>query len=395
VHHVCATVRQEAARHRDDTTLAKAYAAFVRRIESAAGRDGVLAQAKALPTFSTRKRGVRFDADPWSLNTESGEVDLRTGELGPHRRESYNTKILQTGYDPNAKCPNFERFLTQIFDGDTDLIDYALWAMGYTATGTTDHDCFFVLHGEGSNGKSTLTRVLLEVLGPYAQQLDPEAVLTQRFARHSCELAQLDGARLALAQETGDGRKLNLPLIKGLTGGDKLRARHLYRESFEFAPKIKLWLSTNARPQIDDDSHGAWRRVRLLPFNRRFEGVDCDPGLEQKLLTERAGVLALLVRQAVRVHQQGEPTLPEAVRAAVADYRAECDDVVEFLEEHTVRNADIQVLKGALHKAYSAAGGTRSQREFSRRLLSMGFREGRKPHDGRATWLGLGLRGES
>ena len=372
-----------------DPDIAKAYFQHAKSIERAEGIRSILSIAKSLDGIDADH--IEFDSDPWSLNCENGTIDLKTGELRPHRREDYITKIVPVEYDLAATCPRWKRFLHEIYEGDADLIPYVEWLVGYSITGLTTHDLFGIFHGTGANGKTTLLSTTQRIFGDgYSQQLDPEDLLQQKYGRHSTGIAQLRGARLVISQETGESRRLNEPLIKGLTGGDKVRARLICQDSFEFFPTLKLILCTNHKPIIRDTSAGLWRRVRLIPFNRSFTGDDRDPNLRENLWAERRGILTWAVRAASRTAV--EPTLPDKVKVATEGYRVEQDILVAFLSECCELTPHGTVEKGVLYRRYDAwtGGKCESQRAFGDRIRARGFDEYRG-HGGSRQWLGISL----
>ena len=108
-----------------------------------------------------------FDSDPWLLNVENGTIDLRNGELREHRREDYITKLAPVPYLPvcESECPEWEKFLYQVFEGNDEMIRFVQRAAGYSLSGLTKERCCFFLHGKGRNGKTTLVSTLQKTLG--------------------------------------------------------------------------------------------------------------------------------------------------------------------------------------------------------------------------------------
>jgi len=352
---------------------AKAYYQHARDCERAAGVANILQHARALEGIDADS--IEFDQDHWALNCANGTLDIRTGELRPHKREDYLTALCPTPYDPNATAPRWDRFLDEVFDDDADLKDYLQWAAGLSLSGCTEHDVFFIAHGNGANGKSTLLNTLLHVLGgEYGQQLDSETLLQQRHTRHSTELAMLRGVRLAVAIETAQGRRLNEPLIKALCGGDRMRARYMFHDSFEFAPSCKLFIGTNHAPNVRDDSAALWRRVRLIPFTRQFLGTDADPNVEGNLRNEAPGILAWAVRGIVERYER-EPEVPQAVKAATQAYRAEQDVISTFVNDECETGPMHSVSIKRLYAAYVCftGGHCETKRAFCDRIRAMGF----------------------
>ena len=345
-----------------------------------------------------------FDADPWMLNVRTGTIDLRTGELRPHRRENLITKLAPVEYDPAAECPRFDRFLGQIFQENADLIDFVQRACGYALTADVSHQVLFFLHGEGANGKSTLVDVLLHVLGEYASPAAPDLLLSRRGERHPTEIADLFGKRMVSCVEAGQGRGFNEAVVKWITGGDRLKARLMRMDFFEFAPTHKVFLCANHKPRVAETAHAFWRRIRLIPFDVVFKdrppGATGEPGpgekdprLPEKLRAEAPGILRWMVEGCIRMQQVGlEP--PEDVRRATDAYRQGEDIVGTFLEERCVVEADARCGKTELYKAYTAwaaDAGERAirMRDFRAYLLEHGFEEGRAKS--RRFWSGIAL----
>jgi len=373
------------------------YKAVLRHAQDASKSRGVTAAlqlGRVLPDLDGDH--LPWDEKPWILNCPNGALNLRVGTLHPHLREDYLTQLCPTSYVPGAACSRWHQFLQEVFLDDAAVIDYVQWVLGYALTGCTDYDAFFILHGSGSNGKSTFIRTLKHVLGrDYSHEFDSEELLQQRHARHSTERAALMGKRFVSTSETAEGRRLNEQLVKHLTGGDAMRARFMHRDSFEFTPALKLFLATNHLPVIRDDSTGMWRRVRLLPFEAIFEGAAKDPDLEDKLAAEAEGILAWCVAGAQRV-VMGEPDLPERVRLARDEYQSEQDTLQQFIDSECTIIPEIRCGKTQLYNAFKAWNGGRaeSQKKFTQQLQKRGFQESRG-HGGHKTWVGIGLNAGS
>jgi putative DNA primase/helicase len=294
----------------------------------------------------------QMDADPWLFNCPNGTVDLRTGALREHRREDYITKLCPTRYDPDARCPAWCRFLEAVFPtdegvADDELITFMQRLLGRCLTGDVSEQFLPIFWGSGANGKSTLVNTVLGTLGgDYAMKANADLLMTSRGERHPTEVAQLFGMRLVVASETSEGRKLNEALVKDLTGGEPLRARRMREDFWEFPPTHKVILLTNHKPRIVGTDEAIWRRLRLVPFTATFWDP-ADPGknaaelpadqkqdkqLGAKLAAEREGILAWLVRGCMDWQRDGM-TLPDKVRAATRDYRAEEDTLARWIAE--------------------------------------------------------------
>lgn len=182
-----------------------------------------------------------FDQNKWVINTPSGILDLKNGQLLPHSPKAMLSKITAAEYSDKADCPIWQQFLQDIFDDDVELVRYIQKAVGYSLSGSTQEQCLFILLGNGRNGKSTFLDVLSDIFGDYAVNIQPETIMVKKTtSTANSDIARLKSARLVTTVEPNDGVRLNEGLIKQLTGGDKVTARHLYGHEFEFKPEFKI-----------------------------------------------------------------------------------------------------------------------------------------------------------
>lgn len=290
-----------------------------------------------------------WDEHPMLLGTPNGVVDLAAATQQPGRPEDGITLVSRVAYDEHATCPRWERFITEIFGGDTDLVRWVHKAIGYSLTGDTREHVVFLCHGKGSNGKSTFADVLQDVLGDYSVSLNYKT-FTANSAQY--DLATLPGKRLAVLSEVPEANyKLESSIIKSLTGSDVIRARQIYKESTEFVPVAKFWMLVNHLPTITDDSHGMWRRVKLIPFLQTFA---VDKTLMGVLKQEASGILAWCIRGAALWHQEGLSKEPACVIAATERYREDQDVLADFLASECVIDATASVKADKLYERYRA-----------------------------------------
>ena len=346
-----------------------------------------------------------MDGDPWLFNCPNGTIDLCSGELKRHCREDMITKLSPVDYDPDATCPTWERFLDEIFAGDEEVIRFVQAACGYTMTGDTREQVFFILHGSGSNGKSTFVNVLRDLFGNYGRKTSTDAILEKQAGSPSNDVARLRGARFVSAVETSAGKRLAEALVKELTGQDLITARFLYQEYFEFVPVFKLWLACNHVPVIHGQEKGMWRRIRLIPFSVEFHDADSPEGpykdnrLPDKLKAEYPGILAWIVRGCLEWQTNGLPAAV-AVKAATSKLQQDMDILGGFLSECCIFESRARVSAKDLYEAYcdwAEQAGERplSQRWFGLRLGERGNCENYKGGRGYRWWRGVGLLEQS
>jgi putative DNA primase/helicase len=326
-----------------------------------------------------------FDRNPWLFNVANGTLDLRTGELKPHDRESLLTKIAPVRYDADAAAPAWEDFLLATFAGQTELIRFVQRAVGYSLSASCREQVMFLLHGTGSNGKSTFLQALQSVWGDYAKTAKADTLLVKpRDNGQTNDIAELSGARLLITSESEEGTRLNESLIKQMTGGDRIRVRELYRPFFELTPTWKVWFATNHKPVVRGSDYAIWRRLLLIPFTQRFvkdpakaqDGdLIADLELPEKLAQEAPGILAWAVAGALAWQEEGLNP-PADVIAATAEYQNEQDVIGQFITEECVAGYQIENTQvSIIYNAYCEWARKAGEKEQSKRWLSQRLTE--------------------
>ena len=299
-----------------------------------------------------------FDRDPYLLNCLNGTLDLKRYQLRPHNAEDYISKLANVSYDPAARCPRWEQFMYEVTDGDKDLAEYIQQALGYSLTGDTRQECFFILYGASSrNGKSTLTETFSSMMGDYAATARPESIAKKKFANASGpteDVARLAGARFVNMPEPDKSMELNASQLKSWTGRDTITARRLNEGSFEFVPTFKLFLNSNHRPRVDDLTLFASDRVKMIPFRVHFGEDRRDPYLKDKLTTPESlsGVLNWSLTGLAKMQILLDLKAPEAVRAATEEYRRKEDKLSVFLEEYVETGRDYETPLTEMHRQF-------------------------------------------
>ena len=273
---------------------------------------------------------AEWDGDPWRANTPGGVVDLRTGRLRPHDRADRMTKI--TTATPNGACPRWLAFLSDITRGDAELITYLQRVVGYCLTGVTSAHALFFLYGTGANGKSVFVNVITTILGDYAANAPMDTFMEARTDRHPTDLAGLRGARFVSSIETEQGRRWNESKVKAITGGDKVSARFMRQDFFEYVPQFKLVIAGNHKPSIRNVDEAMKRRLHLIPFTVTVPPEKRDGKLTEKLLQERDGILAWAVEGCL-AWQRGGLKQPACVLSATDEYFEAEDALGQWIDE--------------------------------------------------------------
>ena len=340
-----------------------------------------------------------LDSDPWLLNCPNGTVDLKTGHLRAHRHEDLITKVTAAEYHPDAGYGLWDEFLARCLP-DSEQRSFVQRAMGYSATGLSIEELLFFPYGPTATGKSTLLKAVRSALGNYATVADFSTFLERKQQGPRNDVAALAGKRLVMSVEVDQGEKLAEGLVNTLTGGDPIRARFLFQESFEFEPTFTLWLAANHRPRVRHDSDASWRRIVQVPFDQQIPEAERDPGVKAMLCDPAVAgpaVLAWIVKGCLDWQDIGLQ-IPDSVRQATAEYRTEMDPLTEFLEECCVLGPETRASNSDVWTAYQQWAKENSVRYplgrkgFSQRLVGL---EGVSlVNSGGRYWTGIGLTAE-
>jgi putative DNA primase/helicase len=362
------------------------------------------ADAKVVAAVVTLARSDRrlaatseqWDRDKWLLGTPDGVVDLKTGKLRPSSPEDYITKV--TTVAPAGDCPLWRQFLARVTGQDAELQKFLQRVCGYALTGNTSEDALFFFYGTGANGKSVFLRTIAGILGDHHTTASMEMFTVTNSERHPTDLADLRGARLVTAIETEEGKRWDEAKIKALTGGDRIKARFMRQDFFEYTPQFKLLVAGNHRPSIRTIDEAIRRRMNLIPFTVTIPEQQRDLALADKLKAEWPGILAWMIDGCMNWQRQGlQP--PNAVVDATEEYLEAEDALKAFIEEQceigSGRSDSINSLwKG--WKAWAEGSGeyVGSKRKFGQKLVDKGFPR-TKGAKGRRDHLGIYLVGDA
>ena len=318
--------------------LLKAQRENLKRVSNKSGKEAMISELQHLHEITVVAE--EFDTQPMYLNTDSGVVDLETGQILPFDRKyklSKNTNCLVSFDEPKV----FLKFLHDIFkrpvESETEeIIATVQMLLGEAATGRTNKDHLIILYGNGSNGKSTFIRVISKVLGEYAKTINSELLLRQKGSNpQSTEFSfsALVGARFLSMSETNEGESFNDKIIKQMTSGEEIAAQFKFGKSFSYAPTFTPAMSTNNLPPIRSKDYGIWRRIYLVPFLNTFTDATKDIHMPEKLAKEMPQILGWIIQGCLKLYRdfKGVVPKPKCLEEALSDYKNEMDVVNLFI----------------------------------------------------------------
>ena len=282
-------------------------------------RDRIITDAESIqPIISTK-----FDKDKFLFNCKNGTYNLKTGAFTPHNREDFITRISNVTYNPDEHCPEFCKYLREVMQNDESKISYLMQIAAYCLTGDVSRECFFVLYGDKTrNGKSTFVSTLKYLMGNYAETIKPATITRKNISNGGSgatpDISKLQKSRLVVVSELEENMVLDISLVKTMTGGNELAARHLYKSEFTFVPQFKILIDTNYLPNMTDDSIFNSDRLHILCFDRHFELHERNIHLKEILQTETNGIfnyiitfIPAMLEYGFEVPKQSEETLYE------------------------------------------------------------------------------------
>jgi P4 family phage/plasmid primase-like protien len=339
-----------------------------------------------------------LDKNPMLLGLNNGVLDLNSGLLRDDAaKESFITKRACVDYDQNATCPDWLDFLEQTTGGDQDYVDYIQRAVGYSLTGKTNEQVLFFLYGIGANGKSTFVNIIQQLLGDYAQQSPSSTFMAKKTGSINNDIARLRGSRMVATTETEEGSRFDESQLKLLTGGDRVAARFLHQEHFEFQPAFKLWISGNHKPYIKGNDEGIWRRIKLLPFEHSVPKDKQDKDLPMKLAAELSGILNWAIEGCLEWQSNGLGSCA-IVDQATSSYRSDMDVIQSWTSDCCTSVPNNVERASALFHSYKSWASDNcewlmSERQFSRKLIDRGLSRGRDSKGSYYTGLKLNPTG--
>jgi putative DNA primase/helicase len=363
-----------AAMRGDNKAIDKARTLLSRSRAAAVGRFviGILAEDEPV-----------FDAHPDLLNTPSGVVDLRTGELSDADPMLYLTKMTDAPYDPKADMTMWEAAATSL---PPQVVDYLQVRLGQGLTGyTPDDDTLVIFEGAGENGKTAWLIGYRKALGDYARKL-PDRLMVGDPGDHPTTLMTLMGARAGIIEELPEGRQLNVKRLKDVVGTPEITARKMRQDDVTFPNTTCIFLATNYLPIVAETDHGTWRRLVLIRFRhtyvKRKRDVTSarhrvgDPKIKRHFEHHAdAGLLRWLVEGARRWYELDErmPAPPKIVRKDTASWRLDADPILAYVRERIVHDEGFAITTTDLAADFNRWLEARGHRPWTSQTINSRF----------------------
>ncbi len=290
--------------------------------------SGVEAMCRADPVHAVTHEV--WDPDDMLLGCPGVTIDLRTGRARAPQPEDMLTRLTSVAPDPSGYCPVWREFIRTVTREDDDLERFLQVFAGYSLTGAVKEHQMVFIHGDGGNGKSLLLNTIVGIMGEYAQVASMDTFAASKFERHSTDLAAMRGARIVAVSEVAKGVGWNQQRLTQMTGGDKVRARFMRQDEFEYHPKFKLWVVGNHKPELENVTDAMRRRMNIIPFTSKPERP--DPDLFERLKPEWPAILQWMILGCLEWQREGL-TKPQIICRETEDYFGQQDTFGQWIEE--------------------------------------------------------------
>lgn len=366
---------EEVKKAADATKQAKAFLAHANITRRAARIKAILELSKP----NLHMPGSAMDANPVELNTQSGIVDLRTGEMRYHRQADYCTMITAENTDADGAAEVWQEFLNVITCKNKELKDFLQMIVGMALFGKVYHEGIVFAVGDGRNGKSTFFNAVGAVLGDYTGYINID-VITTKGSGDKAALATLRGKRMVIAGELEEGRRLSAATVKKLASTDPFQVEEKYKQPEIINPSHTLFLFTNHLPRVSSTDLGTWRRILNVPFNAVIEPKQSVQNLGDILAKSASNAILAWAMEGARRFAENEYhlSIPQCVKDATEEYRQRENWLKNFIDECCEVGPNFRVQARVLYAEYktwaeSVGERARTEKEFADEMDRLGY----------------------
>jgi P4 family phage/plasmid primase-like protien len=285
------------------------------------------------------------------VNVKNGMLNWKTGELLEHDPKYLSTVQINAEYDPNAKCPELDKFFGEIFP--PDALELVEEFTGHLMVPDTSFEKCFIAVGEGGNGKSTFLKLLRSFLSP---ENVSTVSLHKLVGKDKFFLAQLAGKLANIYHDLDSSILEATDAFKLVTSGDPVLAEQKYQPAYTFVPFARLVFSANQFPRVNDKSEAFPDRLLFVPFPNRIRNSDKQIRKFDEVLMAKPGFMSAFLNKAVaglrRLMGRNRFTVPEISRQILENYRRECNSAYDFIRDVCALEPNGWIQKKTLYQKY-------------------------------------------
>lgn len=348
---------------------------------------------RAMTFLRRSEMGLR----PGKLAVANGLLNIENGGFRELRPEDHALARLPVRYDPEADCPQVDRFLAEVLAERQKRA--TVWEyMGYALQPRNHYKRALIIFGPTDAGKSVLLDFALAFYGP---ENDARQTI-QDLANRTWALAQLYGRPINIRADLGNAVIDNIGLVKELIAGDSISAEKKFKDPFTFRPRTKFLFSANEAPRRSTEDDAFWSRWITLIFPRSVPKAHQDKHLIEKLTTpgELSGALNRALEGLERLEAQGgfsyAPSAAENQRlwdtygSALQRFISAC---VEPCWDQEAAEPQSDIYRAYCQFAEQQNATIESKGRFTRELKKLGpVAAAKRRIDGSQVWCYTGMR---
>jgi P4 family phage/plasmid primase-like protien len=303
-----------------------------------------------MKTQSTMRFDGLFNSDTHRINLQNGIFNLDTMALEPHTKSFMSNIQLPFRYDPYAKCPEFDKFISDIFEHDSDVADYIMKIWSYLLLPTYSFQKVWVWYGSGRNGKGTLASLITRMLGlPNVANESIDELVSGRFSA-----INLKDKLVNFSSELKTG-EVDLAMLKKLSGGDMISAEKKFKDKISFANSARLIIMTNELPRFSEVGNAVLERFEFINFPKEYNGKSTDTKLLDRMSAELSGIFNRIVGLLPTIYTDDSCinfSAPRKVSDTKTVVMSELSTVLEFVNEECKRKAGASTKYKDLYEGY-------------------------------------------
>lgn len=314
-------------------------------------KDNIMKECREM--FFHEKFEEKLDSRCNLIGFENGVFDLESLEFREGHPEDFISLSTTTNYmeyDHNIpQAQEMHSFINKVLT-NPELREYVLRVLSSFLNGSIREERFHIWTGSGANGKSKIIELFESAFGEYCIKFPITLLTGKRAASNAAtsEIARSKGKRFACLQEPSEDEKLNVGLMKELSGGDKIQARALFKEPIEFKPQFKMILTCNNLPNVPSDDGGTWRRIRVVEFTSKFvekpnpnnlNEFQMDTSISSRFDEWKEHFMSLLIEKYKEyIKVGGTIHEPEEVMRCTREYQRNNDSYAEFVAQKIMKS---------------------------------------------------------
>lgn len=318
--------------------LIKNIKSIITKLNKPQLKDDILKEAQLF--YIDSKFVKKLNSKKHLVPFTNGVYDLLENKFRKTSRDDYVNLTVGFEYKPNINNEEVNDFINQVLP-NIGVKDYVLKKMSECLNGDIPNTNFLMFIGDGANGKSQLLNLMKLAMGELGEKVEVTLLTRKRNNANEAntEKIKLMNKRFAFLSEPEDGEKINIGLLKELTGSEEIVARGLYQESVSFVMEAKLFLACNELPEIKGEDTALWRRIRVIDFPSRFVEEPTEPGefkIDKTLpsrmredVTWRQTFIDILLKYYYKHVRE-----PIEVQLKTNEYREENNDLLLWFEEN-------------------------------------------------------------